>query len=108
MRGDEGSQGKVDEGETIMHRWKVINVYLEEDQDRKNVKVRRYKCLGKGCGEVCNSWSACDAHINKKHLKQVYGPCHDRNCPYTNYNKDTFIAHVKKCENVDKQKHKVK
>ena len=44
----------------------MINVYLEEDQGRKNVKVRRYKCLGKGCGEVHNSWSACDAHINKK------------------------------------------
>ena len=23
-------------------------------------------------------WSACDAHINKKHLNQVYGPCHDQ------------------------------
>ena len=52
--------------------------------------------------------SACDAHINKKHFKQVYGPCHDQNCPYINYNRDTFIAHVKKCKNADKQKHKVK
>ena len=63
---------------------------------------------GEGVWEVHNLWSACDAHINKKHLKQVYGPCHEQNCPYTNYNRDTFIAHVKKCENVDKQKHKVK
>ena len=63
---------------------------------------------GEGCGVVHNLWSACDAHINKIHLKQVYGPCHDQNCPYTNYNRDTFIAHVKKCENADKQKHKVK
>ena len=100
---DDGSQGKVDEGKMIMGTWKVINVYLEEDRGGKKVKVRRYKCLGKGCGEVYNSWSACDAHINKKHLKQVYGPCHDQNCAYTNYNRDTFIAHVKKCKNADKQ-----
>ena len=76
--GDEGGQGKGDEGKTITGSWKVINVYLEEDQGGEKVKVRRYKCLGKGCGEICNSWSACDAHINKKHLNQVYGPCHDQ------------------------------
>ena len=86
----------------------MINVYLQEDPGGKNVKVRRYKCPGKGCGEIRNLWSACDAHINKKHLKQVYGPCHDQNCAYTNYNRDTFIAHVNKCEKADKQKHKVK
>ena len=62
--GDEGGQGKGDEGKTITGSWKVINVYLEEVQGGKNVKVRRYKCPGKGCGEVCNSWSSCDAHIN--------------------------------------------
>ena len=106
--GDEGGQCKVDEREMIMGSWKLINVYLEEDRGRKNVKVRRYKCPGKGCGVVCNSWLACDAHINKIHLKQVYGPCHDQNCAYTNYNRDTFIAHVKKCKKVDKQKYKVK
>ena len=86
----------------------MVNVYLEEDRGGKKVRVRRYKCPGKGCREMRNSWSACDAHINKKHLKQVYGPCHDQNCGYTNYNKDTFIAHVKKCERADKHKHKVK
>ena len=36
-----------------------------EDQGWKNVKVRSYKYPGKGCGEVRNLWSACDAHINK-------------------------------------------
>ena len=92
----------------IKGSWKVINIYLEEDQGGKEVKVRRYKCTGKGCGEVHKSWSACDAHINKKHLNQVYSLCHDKNCPFTNYNRDTFIAHVKKCKNLDKQKHKVK
>ena len=75
---DEGGQGKGDEGETITGNWKVVNVYLEEDGGGKKVKVRRYKCPGKGCREMCNSWSACNAHINKKHLKQVYGPCHDQ------------------------------
>ena len=87
--------------------WEEVEQDSSSGSSRKNVKVRRYKCMGKGCGVVRNSWSACDAHINKIHLKQVYGPCHDQNCPYTNYNRDTFIAHVKKCENVDKQKHKV-
>ena len=105
---NEGSQGKGDEGKTQTGNWKVVNVYLEEDLGGKKVRVRRYKCLRKGCREMCNSWSACDAHINKKHLKQVYGPCHDQNCGYTNYNRDTFIAHVKKCEKADKHKHKVK
>ena len=72
--GDEGSQGKGDKGGMIMDSWKVITVYLEEDQGGEKVKVGRYKHLGKGCGEVHNSWSACDAHINKKHLNRVYGP----------------------------------
>ena len=59
---DEGGQGKGNEGKMIMGSWKVINIYLEEEQGGKNVKVRRYMCLGKGCGEMSNSWSACDAH----------------------------------------------
>ena len=35
---------------SLKSSWKVINVYLEEDQGREKVKVRRYKCPGKGVG----------------------------------------------------------
>ena len=49
---DEGIQGKGDEGKMITGSWKVVNIYLEEDQSGKKVRVRRYKCLGKGCGEM--------------------------------------------------------